>query len=405
MNSLLLLIALGYFGDWPQFRGPASDGHVAMDNVPVVWSDTTNIVWRAPIEGLGWSSPVVVDGSIYLTTAVPKDKGLALVAIALDASTGKPLWEREVRTVDAVPSIHAKNSHASPTPIVRDGSVFVHFGTLGTARLACTDGSVQWLCTELIYPPVHGSGGSPVLHDGRLAIVCDGSKDPFVAALDANTGKIVWKTQRGVPARISHSFVTPTVTQVDGKSLVLAPGPEHFAAYDLANGDEVFRVMAPGWSVVPQPIVFEDLVIYNHDYDNPELMAVRLGGKGDVTGTHVVWRRERSAPSTPTPVLVDGLLYTVSDKGIATCLDAKTGEQHWMERLGGNYSASPIYSDGRILFLSEDGVATWVRVGTMFEILQRNELTGRTFATPAFDGTGMYLRTDSELLKIVDPIR
>jgi outer membrane protein assembly factor BamB len=405
MNSLLLLIALGYFGDWPQFRGPASDGHVAMDNVPVVWSDTTNIVWRAPIEGLGWSSPVVVDGSIYLTTAVPKDKGLALVAIALDASTGKPLWEREVRTVDAVPSIHAKNSHASPTPIVRDGSVFVHFGTLGTARLACTDGSVQWLCTELIYPPVHGSGGSPVLHDGRLAIVCDGSKDPFVAALDANTGKIVWKTQRGVPARISHSFVTPTVTQVDGKSLVLAPGPEHFASYDLANGDEVFRVMAPGWSVVPQPIVFEDLVIYNHDYDNPELMAVRLGGKGDVTGTHVVWRRERSAPSTPTPVLVDGLLYTVSDKGIATCLDAKTGEQHWMERLGGNYSASPIYSDGRILFLSEDGVATWVRVGTMFEILQRNELTGRTFATPAFDGTGMYLRTDSELLKIVDPTR
>ncbi|MFN9433924.1 MAG: PQQ-binding-like beta-propeller repeat protein [Planctomycetota bacterium] len=405
MKSLLLLIALGYFGDWPQFRGPASDGHVAMDNVPVVWSDTTNIVWRAPIEGLGWSSPVVVDGSIYLTTAVPKDKGLVLVAISLDASTGKLLWKREVRSVDSVPSIHAKNSHASPTPIVHDGSVFVHFGTLGTARLACTDGSVQWLCTELIYPPVHGSGGSPVLHDGRLAIVCDGSKDPFVAALDANTGRIAWKTQRGVPARISHSFVTPSITHVDGKSLVLAPGPEHFAAYDLADGSEVFRVLAPGWSVVPQPIVFEGMVIYNHDYDNPELMAVRLGGKGDVTGTHVVWRRERSAPSTPTPILVDGLLYTVSDKGIATCLDAKTGEQQWMERLGGNYSASPVYADSRILFLSEDGVATWVRASKQYEVVRINEISGRTFATPAFDGTGMYLRTDTELLKIVDDTR
>jgi outer membrane protein assembly factor BamB len=390
MHYLLLLLALGFIGDWPQFRGPTSDGHVRLDHVPIDWSDKTNIAWRAPIAGLGWSSPVVVDSRIYLTTAVPRGSGLSLVAIAIDANTGKPIWEREVRAVDSIPSIHAKNSHASPTPIVDDGSVFVHFGTLGTARLACEDGSIQWLCTELIYPPVHGSGGSPILHNGRLAIVCDGSQDPFVVALDARTGKIAWKTPRGVSARISHSFVTPSVAQVDGKTLMLAPGPEHFAAYDLADGSEVFRVMAPGWSVVPQPIV---------------LMAVRLGGEGDVTGTHVVWRRNRSAPSTPTPVLVDGLLYTVSDKGIAACLDAKTGVQHWMERLGGNYSASPVYADGRILFLSEEGVARWVRAGKEYELVQMNELSGRTFATPAFDGTGMYLRTDTELLKIVDSKR
>ncbi|MFN7876178.1 MAG: PQQ-binding-like beta-propeller repeat protein [Pirellula sp.] len=403
MSYLLLLhFVFAYLGDWPQFRGPDSDGHVRMDRVPVVWSETNNIEWRVTIAGLGWSSPVVVDNRIYLTTAVPRGAGLSLVAMALDASTGNTIWEREVRSVDSIPSIHTKNSHASPTPIVAEGSVFVHFGTLGTARLSCEDGAIQWLCTELIYPPMHGSGGSPVLYDGRLAIVCDGSKDPFVVALDANTGKVVWKTLRGVPARISHSFVTPSIVEVDGKPLVLAPGPEHFAAYDLADGSEVFRVLAPGWSVVPQPIVFEDLVIYNHDYDNPELMAVRLGGRGDVTGSHIAWRRDRSAPSTPTPVLVDGLLYTVSDKGIATCLDARTGEQRWMERLGGNYSASPIHADGRILFLSEEGVARWVRASKDFELLQVNELSGRTFATPAFDGTGMYLRTDTELLKIVD---
>ena len=400
---LLLQLVLGYLGDWPRFRGPNSDGHVQMDRVPVEWSDTNNIEWRVPIAGLGWSSPVVVDNRIYLTTAIPQGTRLSLVAMAIDASTGKPIWEREVRSVDSIPSIHSKNSHASPTPIVSNGSVFIHFGTLGTARLSCQDGSIQWLCTELIYPPMHGSGGSPILHDGRLAIVCDGSKDPFVVALDTQTGKIVWKTPRGVPARISHSFVTPSIAHVDGKALVLAPGPEHFAAYDLADGSEEFRILAPGWSVVPQPVIFEDLVIYNHDYDNPELMAIRLGGRGDVTGSHIAWRRDRSAPSTPTPVLVDGLLYTVSDKGIASCLDAKTGEQQWMERLGGNYSASPIYADGRILFLSEDGVARWVRASKEYELIQVNELSGRTFATPAFDGTGMYLRTDSELLKIVDP--
>jgi len=402
MRCLLLALAFGYLGDWPQFRGPSSDGHVRLEQVPMEWSDTANVAWRTPIDGLGWSSPVTVDNRIYLTTAIPKGAGLSLVAMAIDTHTGKPIWNREIRAVETIPSIHTKNSHASPTPIVADGSVFVHFGTLGTARLACEDGAIQWLCTELIYPPVHGSGGSPILHDGRLAIVCDGSKDPFVVALDAQTGNIVWKTPRSVSARISHSFVTPSITEVNGKVLVLDPGPEHFAAYDLADGSEVFRVLAPGWSVVPQPTVFEDLVIYNHDYDNPELMAVRLGGTGDVTGTHIAWRRDRSAPSTPTPVLVDGLLYTVSDKGIAACLDAKTGEQHWMERLGGNYSASPVYANGCILFLSEEGVARWVRAGKEFEVLQVNEISGRTFATPAFDRTGMYLRTDSELLKIVD---
>lgn len=404
MRFLLLLpFVLGFLGNWPQFRGPDSDGHVRMDRVPVEWSDTDNIEWRVPIVGLGWSSPVVVDNRVFITTAVPRDSGLSLIAMAIDASTGKSIWEREVRSVDSIPSIHTKNSHASPTPIVADGSVFVHFGTLGTARLNCEDGSIQWLCTELIYPPVHGSGGSPILYNGRLAIVCDGSKAPFVVALDAQSGKIVWKTPRSVPARISHSFVTPSIALVDGKALVLAPGPEHFAAYDLADGSEVFRVLSPGWSVVPQPVVFGDLVIYNRDYDNPELRAIRLGGSGDVTETHVAWRRDRSAPSTPTPVLVEGLLYTVSDKGIATCLDARTGEQHWMERLGGNYSASPLHANGRILFLSEEGVARWVRAGKEYELLHVNEISARTFATPAFDGTGMYLRTDTELLKIVDP--
>lgn len=384
---------------WPQFRGPDSNGHVPFKNLPTEWSDSKNVVWKVPVPGLGWSSPVLGDGKVYLTTAVKQGAGLSLRAMALDSTTGKTIWDREIRAVDKAPSIHTKNSHASPTPILKDNSVFVHFGTLGTARLSAKDGAIQWLCTELVYPPLHGSGGSPVLHDGKLAIVCDGSKEPFVAALDAETGKVLWKTLRSVAARISHSFVTPTVAVIDGQAQVLAPGPDHFAAYDLATGKELWKVRAPGWSVVPQPTVTHGLVIYNHDYDNPELIAARLGGKGDVTDTHIAWRLKRGAPSTPTPLLVGDELYFVSDKGFASCVDVKSGTQHWMERVPGNYSASLFLINGQILILNEDGGAAWIQPGKTFKVLGKNSVPGRTLASPAFEDGAMYLRTDEVLYK------
>jgi outer membrane protein assembly factor BamB len=401
MQQVLCLWCALVLGNWPQFRGPNSDCH-SKEKTPLEWSDSKNVAWKTPIPGLGWSSTSVVDGWVFLTTAVPQGEGLSLRAMALDAKTGKVVWDREVRAVEKVPSIHQKNSHASPTPIVKDGAVYVHFGTLGTAKLAAADGTVQWLNTELIYPPMHGSGGSPVLHDGKLVVACDGSVDPFVAAIDAQTGKIAWKQPRSVKARISHSFVTSAVAVVDGQAQVFSPGPDHLAVYDLKDGKELAKVRAPGWSVVPQPTFGHGLVFYNHDYDNPELMAVKLGGKGDVTETDVVWRIDRGAPSTPTPVLVGDELYFVSDLGIASCVDAKTGKRHWMERLGGNFSASPVYANGRILFLNETGTATWVKAGTTFEVLGSCEVPGKTFATPAFDEGAMYLRTDSAVYKIAE---
>ncbi len=400
MHFVLLTFVALFTGDWPQFRGPNADGHVTGPATPMQWSDSKNIAWRVSIAGLGWSSPVVADGRVYLTTAVPKDEGLSLRAIALDSDTGKVVWDREVRSVAKKPSIHAKNSHASPTPVVRDGSVFVYFGALGMARLATKDGSIQWICNELDYPPMHGSGGSPILVGGKLFVVCDGSSKPFVAAIDAETGKVAWKSPRSVEARISHSFVTATTAMIDGRTQMLAPGPDHFAAYDLATGTELWRVRAPGWSVVPQPAVGHGMVIYNHDYDNPELFAVKLGGIGDVTETNIVWRITRGAPSTPSPLLVGDELYFVSDNGIASCVDAKTGTSHWMERLGGNFSASPIYANGRVLFLNETGVVTWVKLGKDFAVLGKNEVPGRTLATPAFSNGAMYLRTDEVLYKV-----
>lgn len=404
MFSLFLAMSLMNPGgnpvSWPQFRGPDSNGHAAKVESPLVWSDTKNVAWKVSVPGLGWSSPAVADGKIFLTTAVPKEKGLSLRALALDTKDGRVIWDQEVQAVEQAPAIHAKNSHASPTPLVSDGSVFVHFGALGTARLAMIDGKLLWKCNELVYPPLHGSGGSPILHDGKLVVVCDGSKDPFVAAIDAKTGKVAWKTPRAVKARISHSFVTPTVAVVDGVTQVMAPGPDHFAAYDLSNGKELWRVLAPGWSVVPQPAIGHGLVIYNRDYDNPELLAVKLGGKGDVTSSHVIWRTKKGAPSTPSPLLVGEELYFVSDKGIASCANAGTGDIHWSERIKGSYSASPIFANGRLLFLNETGTATWVKPGKQFEQLGENQVPGRTMATPAFLDGAMYLRTDEHLYKI-----
>lgn len=400
MHLLGVILLTFVNSDWPQFRGVHSDGHASEANTPLEWSDSKNVVWKTSIPGLGWSSPVIVKGKVFLTTAVPRGEGLSLRTLALDANNGAVLWDQELRSIPQAPSIHAKNSHASPTPIVHDGSVFVHFGALGMYKLAAQDGAIQWSCTELDYPPRHGSGGSPVLQDGKLIVVCDGSENPFVAAIDAKTGKVAWKTPRSVAAKISHSFVTPAIAMVDGEAQVLAPGPDHMAAYDVATGKEIWKVRSPGWSIVPQPTVALGLVIYNTDYDNPELYAVKLGGKGDITDSHIIWRSKRGAPSTPTPLLVGELLYFVADNGVASCVNAKTGERHWTERLGGNFSASPIYVNNLILFLDEGGVATWVKPGAQFVAAGKNEIPGRTLATPAFADGAMYLRTDSQLYKI-----
>lgn len=400
---LLLALLLSGSDDWPQFRGSGSNGHAASTPFPMEWSDSVNVAWKVSIPGLGWSSPVIAGDSVFLTTAVSEGEGLSLRVLSLNTRTGKTNWDREVRRVEKAPGIHTKNSHASPTPIVRDGSVFVHFGVLGTAKLLASDGSIQWLNQNLDYPPMHGSGGTPILQEGKLVVACDGSKDPFVVALDTETGDIAWKRRRSIDANISHSFGTATIATVAGKSQVIAPGPNHLAAYDLESGKELWQVRAPGWSVVPQPALGPGLVIYNHDYDNPELIAVRLGGEGDVTDTHIAWRLKRGAPSTPSPLLVGEHLFFVSDNGLASCVNVHNGERYWMERLGGNFSASPIYANGAILFLDEDGVATWVADAETFTAVRKNEVEGRTLATPAFSEGAIYLRTDQYLYKFASP--
>jgi outer membrane protein assembly factor BamB len=389
--------------DWPEFRGPTGQGISEAKNVPLKWSGSENVVWKTAIPGSGWSSPVLVNERVYLTTAAPREgaSGLSLRALCLDAQDGKSLWSTEVFTPEGGASVHPKNSFASPTPLVSEGRIYVHFGHLGTACLDLA-GKVLWRQTSLKYSPVHGNGGSPVLSGDRLIFSCDGATEPFVVALDRRTGEVLWKTPRhneAVPKKFS--FSTPVIITNAGREELISPGSGGTYAYDPATGRELWRVSTgSGFSVVPRPVFAHGLVFVSTDYDFPKLFAIRPGGEGDVTATHLVWQIGRGAPSTPSPLVVGDELYFVSDAGIATCADAKTGQVHWNERLGGGFSASPVYADGRIYFQNEEGVGYVLRPGKAFDLLAKNELGERTLASYAVDDGTLFIRGAQHLFRI-----
>jgi len=380
--------------DWPQFRGPTGQGHSTERGLPLEWSESRNVVWKSPVPGTGWSSPVIAGGRAWLTTAVDD----SLRALAFDLATGRELVNVEVFRADRSASINRKNSRASPTPIVDGDRVYVHFGADGTAALT-TSGEIVWR-TTLRYQSQHGGGGSPVLHDGLLIINCDGNPDEaFVVALDARTGKTQWKTARRSPAEQAYS--TPLVIRLGDRSAVVSVGAFRTAAYDTATGKEIWRVSyGDGFSNVPRPVYGHGLVYLSAGFHQPALLAVRTDGAGDVTKTHIAWTLQRGAPYTPSPLLVGDELYVVNDTGIATCVDAKTGVMRWQHRVGGNHSASPVYADGRIYFLSEEGVATVIAPGPAFQMLSTNRLDGGTLASMAISDGSIFIRTNSHLYRI-----
>jgi len=385
--------------DWPQFRGPTGQGHSTETGLPIEWSESRNIVWKTPVPGRGWSSPVVADGRIWLTTAT-KDKGTSLRALAYDVENGRELINVEVFHLRSADLTNPKNSHASPTPIVEGDRVYVHFGAQGTAALS-TSGEIIWK-TRLPYESQHGNGGSPTLYGDLLIVSCDGSDDAFVAALDKRTGKTRWRASRRQP--FDQAYSTPLVIRVGERDEIVSVGAYRAAAYDPQTGKEIWRVSyADGFSNVPRPVYGHGLVYIATGFQQPSLLAVRADGTGDVTKTHIAWTLRRAAPLTPSPLLVGDELYVVNDGGIATCLDAKSGAPRWIQRLGGgDYSASPVLADARIYFLSESGVATVIAPGKEFRRLATNTLDGDTLASMAIAAGSIFIRTDSHLYRIAE---
>ena len=389
---------------WSQFRGPSGDGISGVASTPLRWNAQENVVWSTEIPGSGWSSPVLAEGRVYLTSAVLEEGDTAaLLVVCIDAQSGRIVWNREVFRPDLAEAkrMHRKNTSASPTPILAGDRVYVHFGHLGTAALDL-QGNVLWKQDSLKYVPVHGTGGSPALVDGLLILSADGKESPFVAALDTKTGEVRWKTERNTPAKKNFSFSTPQIIEVQGQKQIISPGSGFVAAYRPSDGAELWKVRyGEGYSVVPRPVYAHGLLFLSSGFDSAVLYAIRPeGASGDVTDTHVAWTLKKGAPHTPSVLVVEDLLYCVSDAGIASCVEAKTGVVVWSERLGGNFSASPVYAGGRIYFQNEEGSTFVLPHSRTFEVLATNEIGEKTLASPAPAEGTLFIRGEKHLFKI-----
>ena len=396
------LPASGAESPWSQFRGPSGQGHAAATDLPATWSEAANVRWKTPLPGEGWSSPVLGNDKLWMTAASPD--GLSLRALAVDPTGGKLLHDVEVFRPTKKIGKNSKNSYASPTPVVDDAHVYVHFGTLGTACLKQTDGSIVWRSEELQLDHGEGPGSSPILWQDLLILTCDGKDVQYVAALDKATGKLRWKTPRsGKPAEDPEqrkAYSTPLVAKFDSGEQLISPGADRVIAYDPETGTELWKVEYKGWSNVPVPVFAHGLLYVTTAFARPELWAIRPDGRGDVTASHVAWKVKKQAPASPSVVVVGRELYMVNDKGIFTCLDALSGEEIWTERIGGNFSASILYADGKLWLFREDGKAYVVAPGREYKLLAENTLDGRILATPAMIDRAIYLRTDKALYRL-----
>jgi outer membrane protein assembly factor BamB len=393
-TALLLLTPLSLVDDWPQFRGPTGQGTSQERGLPLTWSETEHVRWKVAVPGRGWSSPVIQGDRIWLTTAT--EEGKSLRAIALDRNTGAIKVDVEVFRLKSPKLLNQKNSFASPTPVVDGDHVYLHFGAYGTACITQT-GEIVWK-TKLEYDNgQHGPGGSPIIYDDLLIVSCDGLDVQFVVALDKLTGKVRWKkTREGYQA-----YTTPLVVSLPSGDQVISPGAFKAIAYEPRTGKEIWYVKyGEGFSNVPRPVYGDGVVFICSGFQEPSLLAVQVDGRGDVTKSKIVWKLDRAIPRTPSPLLVGGEIYIVTDNGILTCVDAKTGQELWRARLGGDHSASPIYADGRIYFLSEDGETVVIAPGRQLKHLATNQLDGPMLASMAVSGGSIFIRSATHLYRI-----
>ena len=389
---------------WPQFLGPAANGSCRQADLPLAWSETKNVRWKTAIHDRGHSSPVIWDRQIWLTTAT--EDGKQMYALCVDGDSGRIVHDLRVFTVEKPEHINALNSYASPTPVVEEGRVYVHFGTYGTACLDTASGKTLWSRRDLHCNHFMGPGSSAFVYKDLLILNFDGTDVQYVTALDKRTGETVWKTNRSTDYAKAEgdrrkAYSTPTVIDAGGPQLISC-GAYAAESYVPESGKEIWKVCYPGgYSNVSRPLLGQGLLYLNTGFDHPEIWAVRPDGRGDVSGSHIAWKfKEKNLPLKPSMVLAGELLFFVNDTGIATCLEAKTGAAVWRERIRGSFSASPLASPGRIYFFDQDGKTTVIAPQRKLNVLAVNQLDGSFMASPAVTGKALILRTQTHLYRI-----
>ena len=401
--------------NWPRFRGPNGQGHSTETGLPLNWNATSNIAWKTAIPGDGWSSPIVWNDQVFVTAAT--DNGTKCHVVCVDGKTGKILWNKHV--FDQQPRRkEAKNSYATPTPVTDGQNVFAVFGD-GSVVALTMSGDIAWTNRDVKFYSRHGLGSSPILHGGLLVMPYDGSNPvtaagnwpkvddnertgwqipwdkALVVALDTKTGKRTWTGKRGM-SRIAH--VTPIVATVDGKEQIISGAGDRLQAFDPKTGELIWSIYAQGEGVSPSPVLGDGMVFASSGFEKTTLRAVKLAGaKGDVTESHIAWEQKKSVPTQSSPIYVKPYLYAVTDGGIATCYNPTNGESVWQERVGGNFSASPVYADGRIYFLNEAGETIVIAAGPEFKILAKNPLGAKCQASMAVANKRLFIRSDKNL--------
>lgn len=413
--------------DWTHFRGPTGSGKIAAHSAPLTWSETENIAWKTLLPGRAWSSPVVEGDWIWLTNSIETpytdstvaeergghrggQQGLAVARIELSAiglrrDTGEVVHEVPLFVVDNPQPIHALNSFASPTPVIEDGRLYCNFGAFGAACIDTRAGRVVWSNQDVRIDHETGPGSSPVVHGDVVIVHADGIDEQYLIAWNKWTGEVAWRTERSgeLPESPSmkKSFATPQIATIDGRDVLLSPATDWLYAYDPATGEELWKVSYEhtGFSVVSQPVVADGVAYFSTAFMQANVLAVRFAEAGRGVTPEILWRYTKQAPNMPSVVLAGDELYFVSDRGIATCVDAKTGEAHWVERLTGEFSASPLVAAGRVYFFGRTAT-TVVAASPEFEVLAENKLDGELMSTPALVDGVMFLRTDRALYRI-----
>lgn len=393
---------------WWQFRGPEGNGHSASSGLPLKW-DGKNVVWKTEIHDRGWSSPVVWGDQIWLTTATTK--GDKLFALCVDRNSGKIVHDLHLFDVESPMVIALDNTYATPTPVIEEGRVYVHYGTYGTACLDTETGKVLWSRRDLNCDHEAGAGpaSSPTLVGDHLVVHVDGRDFQYIIALDKATGRNAWKTLRSagfdennVPVNERKAYNMPTLIPRGEAQQLISVGAKALYSYDPKNGAELWKVSHRGWSIFPRPVFGHGLVYATIDRDKPELWAIRPDGMGDVSETHVVWKKTRRMPDRASPMLVGELLFVMDRNGYLTCLEAKSGAEVWQHRLEEKFSAAPICANDRIYFFSEEGICTVVKPARAFETLATNPIGEgeQLMASPAVHDKAFYIRTARHLYRI-----